>query len=372
MKQIAIFPGRYIQAEGAIGTLAEEVQRFGAKVLIIAGGTAEKSLVPRYLPAWRERVAVTLQRFGGECSDEEVQRLTDVARSRGCDVVVGIGGGKVIDTAKVVGNAAGARVVIVPTIAASDASTSAVAVIYTKEGVFQRCLFLPRNPDLVLVDTCVIAEAPVRFLVAGMGDALATWFEAESCRLAYASNQCGGQGTLTGCALARLCYDTILEYGVAARMACQDKVVTPALAHVVEANILLSGLGFESGGLAAAHSIHNGLTQLEPTHAYLHGEKVAIGTLAGLFLTDQPTRVIREVYGFCESVGLPTTLQDIGLAEVSDDDLRKVALAACAKEETIHNEPYPVSVDAVIAALKTADRFGANLRRNPAIARPAC
>ncbi|NUQ65356.1 MAG: glycerol dehydrogenase [Pirellulales bacterium] len=358
MKQTAIFPGRYLQAEGAMGSLAEEVQRLGTNALVVAGGAAARTLVPRHLSAWRERIAVAVERFGGECSDEEIRRLTGTAQSQRCDVVVGMGGGKVTDTAKAVGHAVGARVAIVPTIASSDAPTSAVAVIYTSDGVFQRCLYLPRNPDLVLVDTRVIAEAPVRFLVAGMGDALATHFEAESCRLAYAPNECGGMGTLAGYALARLCYDTILEYGVAARMACQQKVVTPALAHVVEANTLLSGLGFESGGLAAAHSIHNGLTRLEATHAYLHGEKVAIGVLAGLFLTDQPGRVVREVYGFCESVGLPTTLKDIGLGEASDDDLRKVAEAACAERETIHHEPCPVSPDAVVAALRTADRFG--------------
>jgi glycerol dehydrogenase len=276
-----------------------------------------------------------------------------------------MGGGKVIDTAKAVAHAANARAAIVPTIASTDAPTSAVAVIYTPEGKFERYLFLPRNPDLVLVDTRVIAEAPARYLVAGMGDALATWFEAESCRLAYAPNQCGGLGTLAGNTLARLCYDTIMEYGVAALTACRQKVVTPALSHVVEANTLHSGLGFESGGLAAAHSIHNGLTRLAGTHSYLHGEKVAIGVLAGLFLTDKPSHLIREVYDFCESIGLPTTLKDIGLAEVNDDDLHKVAEAACAEGETIHHEPCPISADSIVAALKTADRFG--LERRPVV-----
>jgi glycerol dehydrogenase len=132
---------------------------------------------------------------------------------------------------------------------------------------------------------------------------------------------------------------------------------------VVEANTLLSGLGFESAGLAAAHSIHNGLTRLAATHHFFHGEKVAIGVLAGLFLTDRPGQIIEEVYGFCESVGLPTTLEDVGLADVSDADLGLVAEAACAEGETIHHEPCPITPNAVVAALKTADRFGHSRQR---------
>jgi glycerol dehydrogenase len=215
---------------------------------------------------------------------------------------------------------------------------------------------------LVLVDTVVIAAAPVRFLVAGMGDALSTWFEAESCRRAHAPNQCGGVGTLAAYALARLCYDTILEYGEAAVVSCRMKVVTPALSHVVEANTLHSGLGFESGGLASAHSIHNGLTQLAGTHDFYHGEKVVIGVLAGLFLADRPKAVIEEVYRFCRAVGLPTTLAQVGLANVTDDELRIVAERACIEGETIHHEACRVTPQDVLASLKTADEYGRQRR----------
>jgi glycerol dehydrogenase len=338
--------------------LGEEVARLGNNALVIAGGTATDTIIPPFLPGWGERLRVSVERFGGECCDEEIERLAQVAKQQGCDVVIGVGGGKVIDTAKAVGHEATTRVAIVPTIASTDAPTSAVSVIYTRDGAFSRYLFLLRNPDLVLVDTGVIAAGPVRFLVAGMGDALATWFEADSCRRSYSNNQCGGLGTLAGYSLARLCYDTILEYGVAAKISCEQKVVTPALSHVVEANTLLSGLGFESAGLASAHSIHNGLTRLPATHDYYHGEKVAIGVLAGLFLADRPRQLIDEVYGFCESIGLPTTLSDVGVVDATEDDLRLVADTACAKGETIYHEACPVSSDAVFAAIKTADRFG--------------
>jgi glycerol dehydrogenase len=118
---------------------------------------------------------------------------------------------------------------------------------------------------------------------------------------------------------------------VAAKTSCEQNVVTPALSHVVEANTLLSGLGFESGGLASAHSIHNGLTRLAGTHPFYHGEKVTIGLLAGLFLADRPSELIDDVYDFCESVGLPTTLSAIGIGEANDDQLRAVAEAACVR-----------------------------------------
>jgi glycerol dehydrogenase len=192
-----------------------------------------------------------------------------------------------------------------------------------------------------------------------MGDALATWFEAYSCRQAFSGNMTGDLGSYTAYELARLCYETLLEYGAMAKQAAENGAITPAVERVVEANTLLSGLGFESGGLAAAHAIHNGFTVLPDTHSAMHGEKVAIGTQAGLFLTDQPLELIDEVYDFCEEVGLPTTLEEIGLpAEVVDEDLWKVAEAACAEGETIHNEPRPVTPADVVAALKAADAEG--------------
>ncbi len=358
MQQRAIFPGRYVQGRGALDELSEEVSRLGRSALIVAGRTAHETIIPGRLQAWREQFDVKVELFGGECSHQEIERLSQVAGDLGSEVVIGMGGGKTIDTAKAVSHSTGSWTVIVPTIASTDAPTSAVSVIYTSDGTFEGYLFQSRNPDLVLVDTDIIARAPVRFLVAGMGDALATWFEADSCRRSSSPSPCGGLGTRAAYALARLCYDTILEHGVSARVACQQDVVTAALSHVVEANTLLSGLGFESGGLGAAHSIHNGLTRLSGTHHFYHGEKVAFGVQAGLFLTDRSRSTIETVYDFCESVELPTTLSEIGLGEASNADLRQVAEGACAEGETIHNETGTIRPEMVSAALKTADGFG--------------
>ncbi|MDD4395796.1 MAG: glycerol dehydrogenase [Bacteroidales bacterium] len=255
--------------------------------------------------------------------------------------------------------------IIAPTIASTDAPCSSLSVIYRPDtGRIKRVLMLRRNPDVVLVDTKIIAASPERFLVAGMGDALGTWFEAESCRLKYAKNMVRAYSSMTAQTMARLCYETLLEYGPAAKTACRQHVVIPALEHVVEANTLLSGVGFESAGLAAAHAIQDGLNALDKEHQYYHGEKVAFGTLVSLFLTDKPSEIVDDVYDFCAAVGLPTTLAELGLSGLSDADIAKIASIACAEKETIHNELIPVTPGAVIAAIRVANEEG--LRRKNA------
>src|SRR6185295_16779837 len=203
-------------------------------------------------------------------------------------IIIGAGGGKVLDTARAVAAELKLPVVNCPTVASSDAPCSALSVIYTDEGEFQEYRIYGKNPDLVLVDTQVIAQSPPRLLVAGMGDALATWFEAKTCADGRVKNMRGGLSTQSALALAKLCYRTLLTDGADALCAVQTQVVTPALERLVEANTLLSGIGFESSGLAAAHAIHNGLTTVPATHAYLHGEKVAFGLLTQLVLEGQP------------------------------------------------------------------------------------
>ena len=354
----SIFPGRYVQGDQAFSVLREEIGRQGQNALLITDKFIVSNMKEPLLAAMGQDFEYYLETFNGECCDSEIERLQKLVQAHNSDTVIGIGGGKTLDTAKAVGYLANCRVVIVPTIASTDAPCSALSVIYNEDGSFNRYLVLPHNPDVVLVDTDIITQAPVRFLSAGMGDAFATWFEAEDCRLKRAYNMTGRVGPMTAYALAQLCHETLLEYGELAYHACEQQVVTPALEHVVEANTLLSGLGFESGGLAAAHAIHNGLTQLAETHHFYHGEKVAVGVQAMAFLTDKPSAMIDLVFDFCEAVALPTTLAEIGLENASDEQLITAATAACAEGETIHNEPYEVTPRRVVHCLKAADAEG--------------
>ena len=220
--------------------------------------------------------------------------------------------------------------------------------------------FLRSNPDCVLVDTGIIARAPVEFFISGMGDALATFWEADTCLRSNKPNILTNEfpPTLTAMALARLCYDTLLEHGLNARLAVAQNAVTPAVEAIVEANILLSGLGFESGGLAAAHSIHNGFTVLEASDRTYHGQKVAFGTIAQLVLEGRPSADLDTVLDFCLDVDLPVCLADLHIHEPSREDIRRVAEASVAAEETIHATWFPVTATMVEDAIWTADALG--------------
>lgn len=128
-------------------------------------------------------------------------------------------------------------------------------------------------------------------------------------------------------------------------LAAEQHVVTPALERVVEANTYLSGVGFESGGLAAAHAIHNGMTAIPDAHHYYHGEKVAFGTLTQLVLENAPVDEIETVAALCHSVGLPITTAQLDIKGDIPTKMRLVAEAACAEGETIHNMPGGVDSD---------------------------
>lgn len=361
MVKKAVFPGKYIQGAGAITELPGLISLLGSRGLILASPTVHAHILPECGIDW-SRNPVPITPFGGECCEEELERLAALIASHKADVLIGIGGGKDIDTAKIAADRAHIPVIIVPTIASTDAPCSGCAVLYTREGVFARTFYQKANPAVVLVDTAIIAAAPPRFLIAGMGDAMATWFEARSCVRTQSANECGGLATAVGLEIARFCWETLLSCGPAALIANEQHVITPALERIVEANILLSGLGFESAGLAAAHAIHNGLTALAETHAFYHGEKVAFGTLAGLVLTDAPAEEWERVSSFCDEIGLPTTLADIGLADASPDYLLIAAEKACVPDSFIHHEAGQITPTRVRDAMLAADALGRRRR----------
>lgn len=357
-----IFPQRYLQGPNVVPkelyNLASGLGKVGAFAIVdefILDNMKDlitKSFEGKPLP-------IELVRFQKESCMTEINRCKALLLEKKYDVVIGIGGGKTMDTAKAVGFYTDLPTIIVPTTASTDAPTSALAIIYSDAGVFEKYLFLKHNPNVVLVDTDIISKAPVRTLVAGIGDALATYYEARATKRSNKNNMVHTPCSVSALALALQCRDTLFADGLAAKAANELKQITPALENIVEANTLLSGIGFESGGLAAAHAVHDGLTALHETHKYLHGEKVAFGLIVQLVLENSPKEEFAEVLNFCHAVGLPTTLKDLGVESVTSEQLLEVARRACIPEETIHNLPFPVCPESVAAAIIVADKLGA-------------
>lgn len=359
MAKILISPSKYIQGAGELKNLGTYAAGYGKKALILisAGGLKRfgSFIETSFSDADCEYVFDT---FNGECSKTEIERLKGIMAQHSCDVIIGVGGGKIFDTAKAVAYYVGTPVVICPTIASTDAPCSALSVIYTDDGVFEEYLFLPANPNLVLMDTDIITQSPVRLTISGIGDALATYFEARACLQSNATSCAGGKSTSAAFALAELCFHTLMEEGVKAKCALEAGVCTPAVEKIIEANTLLSGIGFESAGLAGAHAIHNGLTVLEECHHMYHGEKVAFGTIAQLVLENIPGEELEEIISFCIEVGLPVTLEQLGIKEVTKEKIMAVATAAAAESDTLHNMPFEVTPETTYAAIMAADAYG--------------
>jgi glycerol dehydrogenase len=149
-----------------------------------------------------------------------------------------------------------------------------------------------------------------------------------------------------------------MEYGVSAKLAVDQNAVTPAVEMVIEANILLSGIGFESGGLAVAHGVHGALQMLEGAHECLHGELVAFGTIVQLVLENYTKAEIEKVIAFCIDVGLPVTLKQLGIIDRSPGNLMKAAEMACTEGFPTHNSYIQVTPELVLGAMIGANALG--------------
>jgi len=360
MKTVLIAPRKYVQGRGVLAEIGTCLKPLGRKPLVLWDGLV-KNIVGETIRSSIRQAGLELVEvdFQGEATQAERARVTEIARSAGADIAIGVGGGKALDVAKAVAIDAGIRMVTCPTIASNDSPTSAASVWYDEDHNFIAFDCWSFNPDLVMVDTQVVAGGPVRAFVAGMGDALSPWIEAAAAYKSRASNIAGGQPTMAALAIARLCYDTLLKYGLDAKRDVENHVVTPAVEKVVEANVLLSGLGFESGGLATAHMVGNLLSNVPECKGLMHGEKVGFGIVTQLCLDDEfDVDEKLAVVDFAIEIGLPVTFADLGLDGISRDRLMPIGQMCAGEGSLCRNHPFRPSADDVVDAMIAADALG--------------
>lgn len=360
-KKVFISPGAYVQGAGVLNEIGKETSKIGKKPLVLSDEVVWDLTKDTVVNSFEKaELDYYYEKFLGESSESEIKRLADVGQEHSVDVVIGLGGGKTIDTAKAVADVLKVPVVIAPSTASTDAPTSALSVIYSDAGVFESYKFFDKNPDLVLVDSQVIVNAPSYLFASGIGDAMATLVESKASQKRNADTMAGGKATLAAQAIAAKAEEVLFEQGVFAYKAAKKGLVTPQVEAVIEVNTLLSGLGFENGGLAAAHAVHNGFTALEgEIHDLSHGQKVAYGILTQLVLEEKTEAEIQRYIDFFNELSLPTTLKEMHLENTPYEDLLKIGKLATAEGETSLNMDPDLTAAQVADALLAVDTLSA-------------
>lgn len=358
-------PDKYVQGRKVLLDIERYVGHLGEKFSIIM----DPIFTENYQPVIKESLCcknkdVEFYEFVGEITKNQLAKFTQIISHKETDVVVAIGGGKLIDVGKNVAHHLQKKLVICPTIASTDAPTSAMSIIYTDDNEFDEIKLYYRNPDLVLVDSDLISKAPIRFLIAGMGDALSTYFEGEANRKFkhnnYVLNEIGKfESTISGRSIAYSCYQTILDKGLEALDSIQNNITDEAVEDVIESNILMSGIGFENVGCSVAHAIGNGMTALPSGESMLHGERVAFGVICQLLNDNVEKSVLDTVLNFMNSISLPLTLDDLGMSE---QDIPTIARAAL-KEASILVSPRILNVENVSDLIRKAHAMGASYKK---------
>ncbi len=357
---------RYIQGPGELYKVFEYGKRYGSKFYFVID-TGVSEMIEARLEAIENRhgCEYTSESFSGECCMENVHALAANVMKSGCDVVVGVGGGKVLDVAKLVADEANVARIIAPTAASSDAPAADWAALYDINGISLGGIPTKRCTELVLVDSEIIVNAPARLFAAGIADALVTWFEAEANYRSFTPNYIGRGYAIcrAGMALARECYEILLQDGKKAYEAVKSKNLTAAVENVIEANTLLSASGFMNAGCAGAHGIHNGISEIEESQQRLHGEKVAFGLICELVLENADTELLDRILSFLDSLDLPVTMDQLGI-ECSEENLEAIIEHTIYKNALIHREPCVITPSILKDAIKEANSIGRKFLQN--------
>jgi glycerol dehydrogenase len=344
-------PSRYIQGPDAIEVLGQSAALFGSQAALIIDGYVH-GLMGDKLHALCSAHGVTLHDMvlNSDLTPEVVASLCKQAADVAPTLVIAVGGGKSLDAGKAVARAMHCHLITVPTVASNDAPTSKNYVLYDAHHHLVTVEHMLFNPTMVLVDTALIATAPAHFFRAGLGDAISKKFEAAQCARNDGRNMFDARPTATAQLIADGCARTLLEFGEAALEAAGTGVPTPAFERTVEALILMSGLGFESGGLSLAHALTRGLPHITGVGPALHGLQVAVGLLIQLDLENRADDTLAELRQWYGRVGLPTTLRELGATNIDPAQIQEAA-ALTLKAKHAANFDYKLSVADLSAAL---------------------
>ena len=335
MMQKALFPG-YTVGPDAYDDIVNVCSAYGKKAAIIGGRKALAAAEPQIRKAVEgSGIEITgTFWYGGEASRENMDMLRPQVAD--ADMIFAVGGGKAIDTCKVLAHETNRPFFTFPTIASTCASCTSLGIVYHPDGSLREYSFSKIPPNHIFINTEIIANAPARYLWAGMGDTMAKHYE---CTIS-SRNDVPAHSDAMGIALSSMCAAPILRWGKQAMADCEAHRVTPELTEIIEAIIISTGyvsnfvqVDYTTG---MAHAMYNGFTILPSTEEYhhLHGEVVSYGILV-MLTADKQYAERDRLLAFNRSIGLPTHLADI---HARPEDLPAVTEKALAG---IDVEPFP-------------------------------
>jgi glycerol dehydrogenase len=349
---LTIAPAKVLRGSCILQSASAEIAHLGSRPLIVAGdctlAITQKSLQPILE---QQQLHIAQATYGADCCEASLKSLRKAAKEHKADVIIGVGGGKALDTAKLVAHQLQLPVVTIPTSAATCAAWSALSNVYSEAGAFLYDVALSRCPDLLILDYDLIQTAPQHTLVAGIGDAIAKWYEAS-----VSSGH--SQQTLTIAAVqqARVLRDILLQKSATAL----NEPGSEIWREVVDATVLMAGVIGGLGGAqcrtVAAHAVHNGLTHIAG-HSSIHGEKVAYGILVQLRLEEMvqgnqlAASARQQLLKFYAEIGLPQKLSDLGLGNITLAELQTAAEIALVPNSDIHRLPFKVALEQLMAAM---------------------
>lgn len=348
---LLVAPARVLRGKSALTDAIEHILRLGQRPLIVVGEHSQ-DLSQLQVLFNRPELAIERVRYAPDCCKSSIKRLIESASQHHADLIIGVGGGKCLDTAKLLAHRCQLAVVTIPTSGATCAAWTALSNVYAESGAFLYDVSLAKCPDLLVLDYGIVATASQRTLVAGIGDAIAKWYEAS-----VSSGHSSQTLLIAAVQQARVLRDILFQKSASA-------LQNPGgedWQEVVNATVLLAGVIGGLGGAqcrtVAAHAVHNGLTHLPGSHHALHGEKVAYGILVQLRLQEmlQGDRLAatarQQLLDFYSTIGLPKTLADLGLSEITIAQLHHAATLACQPESDLHRLPFAVMPEQLVAAM---------------------